>query len=408
MVNRVVQSCRPAVVCVQETKLAHISERDVLSILGQDFGSFIYLPAQGTRGGILVAWRDGTFTAAHHRAHLHSVSINFKAEGEDPWWFTGIYGPHLDAEKPAFLEELREVRGHCHGPWLLAGDFNMIYSSEDKNNANINRALMGRFRRLVNDLELKEIPLLGRRYTWSNERSSLTLVKLDRVFCTTDWEDIYPDNVLQSHATTMSDHCPLILGLKDGFGGKKQFHFESYWSQLAGFRETVEKSWVQPAPTMCPLGCISTKLKRLTRDLQSWSAKKVGHVKTQLQLAREVLHRLEVAQDARTLQPGEDWLRKQLKKHCLHMASLERTIARLRSRVKHLKEGDANTSYFHKQAAYRKQKNFIARLMDGDLVVTSQEDKHKVMFDFYEQLLGTAPSRASSLMLDAFHCEGLD
>jgi hypothetical protein len=71
---------------------------------------------------------------------------------------------------------------------MVAGDFNMISSSEDKNNANINRALMGRFRHFVNDMELKEIPLLGRQYTWSNEGASPTLVKLDRVLCTGDWE----------------------------------------------------------------------------------------------------------------------------------------------------------------------------------------------------------------------------
>lgn len=33
-----------------------------------------------------------------------------------PWWFSGIYGPHVDADKPAFLDELREVRSHCDGP----------------------------------------------------------------------------------------------------------------------------------------------------------------------------------------------------------------------------------------------------------------------------------------------------
>ena len=97
---------------------------------------------------------------------------------------------------------------------MIAGDFNMIYCSEDKNNENVNRAMMGRFRRFINELELKEIFLLGRRYTWSNEWDSPTLVKLDRVLCTNDWEDIYPESILQSHASEMSDHCPLTLGLK--------------------------------------------------------------------------------------------------------------------------------------------------------------------------------------------------
>lgn len=141
-----------------------------------------------------------------HRIHLHSVSVRFKVDDGAEWWFTGVYGPHQDSEKLGFLEELREVRNLCPGPWVIAGDFNMIYSAEDKNNDNLNRALMGRFRRFVNDLELKEIPLIGRRYTWSNEREAPTLVKLDRVLCTADWEAMFPDCILQSQATEISDH----------------------------------------------------------------------------------------------------------------------------------------------------------------------------------------------------------
>jgi hypothetical protein len=46
--------------------------------------------------------------------------------------------------------------------------------------------------------------------------------------------------------------------------------------------------------------------------------------------------------------------------------------------------------------------------MDGDRMTTSQEDKHKVLFDFYENLLGTAPSRPASLDLQFFHRDALD
>jgi hypothetical protein len=42
------------------------------------------------------------------------------------------------------------------------GDYNLIIKAEDKNNANLNRAMMGRFRRLINDLGLHDVPLNGR------------------------------------------------------------------------------------------------------------------------------------------------------------------------------------------------------------------------------------------------------
>lgn len=186
---------------------------------------------------------------------------------------------------------------------------------------------MGRFRQLLDDLELKEIPLLGRRYSWSNECEAPTFVCLDRVFCTIDWELLFLNCILQSHATSMSDHCPLLLGLNVGVKGKRRFHFESFWTKLDGFLEVVDVSWVAPINVSCSIEWLSIKLKRLSRALQSWGHKQVGHVKHQLQMAKDVLHCLEIAQDMRILSPKEDWLRRELKRHCLGLASLEWTIA---------------------------------------------------------------------------------
>ena len=105
------------------------------------------------------------------------------------------------------------------------------------------------------------------------------------------------DCVLQTHATEMSDHCPLILGLREGFIGKRRFHFESFWTRLDGFHETVQKSWESPVQDCSPLLRISIKLKRLAKTLQPWSQKHVGNINSQLALARHILHNLELAQD---------------------------------------------------------------------------------------------------------------
>lgn len=102
--------------------------------------------------------------------------------------------------------------------------------------------IMGMFRRWVNYHSLIELPLIGRKYTWSNQRDDPTLVKLDRVFCNNHWEALFPDCVLQSGASFVSDHCPLILGLSVRLNGKKRFHFESFWTQLDGFQEVVSDS----------------------------------------------------------------------------------------------------------------------------------------------------------------------
>jgi len=98
-----------------------------------------------------------------------------------------------------------------------------------------------------------------------------------------------------------------------------------------------------------------------------------------LQFAKEILHQLEIATDSRALAVQEEWLRRKLKCHLLGLSSLERTMARLRSRLNWLKEGDANTSYFQHHARYRKKKNFVAKLRAEDRMVFGQEEKKEVV-----------------------------
>jgi len=135
---------------------------------------------------------------------------------------------------------------------------------------------------------------------------------------------------------------------------------------LVCFLEVVKDAWDIVQPRTCPLDTLALKLKATARGLQSWSQKKFGHFKSQLLLAKEIVHQLDIAQESRPLQPNELWLRNNLKKHSLALSSLLRTISRLRSRINWLKDGYANTRLFHQHARCRKKKNFIPKLHVGD------------------------------------------
>lgn len=146
---------------------------------------------------------------------------------------------------------------------------------------------------------------------------------------------------------------------------------------------------------------LAAKFLATSRALQAWSQRKVGNVSEQLQLARELLHRIEIARDSRALSVEETWLRNQLKHHTLALTSLHRTIARLRSRIQWLNEGDATTEYFFSHARYRKKKHFIGTLTIEERTVTSHKDKEEAIWDYYNALLGTAVPRASTMNLPA-------
>jgi hypothetical protein len=164
-VRCVISSTRPNIVCLQETKKEAISQRMVMSTLGADFDCFLVLPTDGTRGGILLAWKGSVCRVSNSRVDTYSILVQFEPAEGPSWWFTGVYGPQLDILKVQFLQELWNVRAACVGPWAVGGDLNLIYRLEDNNNNNVHRAMMGRFGRFLNDLELREVELLGRKFT---------------------------------------------------------------------------------------------------------------------------------------------------------------------------------------------------------------------------------------------------
>ena len=140
-------------------------------------------------------------------------------------------------------------------------------------------------------------------------------------------------------------------------------------------------------------------LKNTARELQSWSQRRIGQIKLQLLVAKELVLRFDCAQDRRQPSSEEHQLRKELKCKCLGLASLERTIARLRSRITYLREGDANTKLFHLQASHRTKRKFIAKLEDDSGLATSHDEKADMLFRHFSGILGVDPQRCATLNL---------
>jgi hypothetical protein len=112
--------------------------------------------------------------------------------------------------------------------------------------------------------------------------------------------------------------------------------------------------------------------------------------------------RFDKAQEDRQLSPHEHWLCKQLKVSYLGLASLDRTIARQRARIAFLKDGEANTSFYHRQCTYRRQKNRIYSLLDNGRALTDHADMAAAAFHHYDTLLGTNVDRDVTLDLSLF------
>jgi exonuclease III len=87
-VSQAIFPSQAAVVCLQETKMAIISDRVVRECLGPTFDEFYFLPAEGTKGGILLAWQSALVLISNPHLTDNAITARITLGGTVSWWFT--------------------------------------------------------------------------------------------------------------------------------------------------------------------------------------------------------------------------------------------------------------------------------------------------------------------------------
>lgn len=147
-VRQVISNSMADIVCIQETKISVVNDSIMNAVVGRAFaGNYFYLPADGTRGGIILASRSPRLGLTNPHTSANTISTTVEDDlRQTQWTITTVYGPQEDLDKKMFLRELRHLRQQALTKWLVIGDFNLIYQEEDKNNGRVNRRMMMRLR----------------------------------------------------------------------------------------------------------------------------------------------------------------------------------------------------------------------------------------------------------------------
>lgn len=393
-VHQTIASSSCHLVCIQESKLQTVDPFIAAYLGGQRLKNFAQRLADGTKGGILLLWDETVLSVTDVQigAYFLSATVAFR-NSSDPKTFklTTVYGPNRNNHKDAFFLELTSQKPPPGTKWLVNGDFNQIYRARDKNRANVDRNRLVRFRNTLNACELKEIHLQNRKFTWSNEQSNPTLCKLDSFFCNEDWDIEFANHILHALSSPLSDRCPLLLANDSGPKRPKTFRFENHWIKMPGFQNVVSASWNEQSAHVEPFQRLFHKLKRTSQNLRKWSKTLFAKSKVQLHMALEVILHLDLAQEQRVLSPAERDLRKRLKRKVIGLAVLEKARKRQNSRITNLKEGDANTRYFHLRVNHRRRKNFIHRLNHNNGWVTEHDQKETIVHQHFTNIAKKGP-----------------
>ncbi|XP_020172573.1 uncharacterized protein [Aegilops tauschii subsp. strangulata] len=360
---------------------------------GQRFKSFAQRPTDGTRGGILLLWDEDAvqLSNVHFGTYYLSALVTLRSQTDNSTSFklTAVYGPTRGNLKDAFFGEPVSEKPPPGTMWLVTDDFNQIYRARDKNRANADRSRIVRFRNALNSCELKEIHLQNKRFTWSNDQSDPTLSKLDSFFCNEEWDLEFGSHILHALSSSPSDHCPLLLANANGPKCSKCFRLRTSGLGYPGFCPLSKRRGMETIAMSSPATFSITSSRKLVSDLNHGAK----HLSLMSRSSFICILRLDVAHESRSLSPDELDLRKRLKRRVIGLAVLEKARKRQMSRITYMKEGDANTRFFHHRVNRRRRKNFIHRLKHNGGWVTDHDHKKAIIHSHFSSVIKKGPRR---------------
>ena len=156
---------------------------------------------------------------------------------------------------------------------MILGDFNLIRGPDNRNKPGGDPNSMMIFNNIIINLDLVEIPLKGRSFTWSNKQDIPLLEKLDWVFTCSHWTNTYPCTMAFPLAKITSDHVPIKVQMESNIPKSNIFRFAEFWTKFNGFMEVVEDQWLNSTHFADSAKKINAKFKGLRRGLKKWSKK---------------------------------------------------------------------------------------------------------------------------------------
>ncbi|XP_039141337.1 uncharacterized protein LOC120278673 [Dioscorea cayenensis subsp. rotundata] len=322
----------------------------------------------------------GTFSIT---LEFTNTSLNIK------WACTSVYGPNDRTLKFEFWNELRTVRNLHELSWLICGDFNTSFTFNDKNNGIPNPREIANAQQFLGDLNLIDPPLHGRKFTWTNGQPNPLWVRLDRFLYTHDWPLFFPRTIQSSFPRIGSDHSPIYLDFGNHYTRSRIFRFEKSWYSNDLLESLIQGWWSDQNPVGCGAYIITKKFAYLKSKLRLWAKENFGASNIHKKSLLADLNSLDTIRESRNLSEDESTRFAHIQSELHILLKQEEIYWKQRSRITWLKEGDANTKYFHLLANGRRNKNFIPRIRSNGNWIEGNQEIGKNFTDHFQNLIGT-------------------
>ncbi|GKV35771.1 hypothetical protein SLEP1_g43991 [Rubroshorea leprosula] len=232
---------------------------------------------------------------------------------------------------------------------------------------------------------LIDLPLVGRRYTWYNSNGKY-MSRIDRFLLIEEWILKWGDMKQWGLNRTVSDHCPILLKNEKMDWGPKPFKFFDAWLDQPGCKEFIREVWKSTIVRGWKGYKLKEKLKRTKKELKEWSRNSISEVDSKIMEVEKEIATINERGEICQLSTQDIDQRRNCFIELWKNLKIKESMWQQKSRKMWLKEGDANTKYFHRSVKGRWRRNEILCIrINGVQHIGVAEIKNEVA-KYFEEL----------------------
>nr|XP_016446298.1 PREDICTED: uncharacterized protein LOC107771452 [Nicotiana tabacum] len=275
----------------------------------------------------------------------------FHTESRVEFVLTLIYAKCDAIERIELWDSLYAMARDMNAPWLVGGDFNVIWDEEEKfGGLLVSLNEIDDFRHCVHSCNLFDLGFKSSIFTWWNGRAEEDCIfkRLDRCLANFQFQQTFPRIEVQHLSKTGSDHSPMYL--KSDIETppiKKPFKFLNFWVEHATFKDVVRENWTADFSAN-PFIIFNHKLKKLKKALSLWSKATFGNIFQKIASMEEVVMVHEAEFEANPTGMNRERLQK-IQAELIKCLALDEKYWQQKAGMTWFKEGDRNTKFFHAQ-----------------------------------------------------------
>ncbi|XP_062088802.1 uncharacterized protein LOC133795366 [Humulus lupulus] len=269
-----------------ETKL---KGNKVQELMDNKFTTWEFYNSPIVEGRLLIIWRKSfvrVLVIAESAQHVHCV---VKMAGKvNAFCLTFVYGFNAIEDRKILWYNLMQLSFPV-SPWLILGDFNSVFFTDDRSGGNpISHSEMVDSNLWLAQSNVVALKRFGSNFTWTNNQvgSSRIYSKIDHAFVNEEWHDFFPNTAARFSWEATSDHCSCVISASATESiGIKPFRFFNFWADHHDFKTIVEQSWKRPV-TSRGLKGIYIKLMRVKHCLKKFNHEVIGDIGKRFQDAK--------------------------------------------------------------------------------------------------------------------------